>query len=299
MTNHRYPDEFDIQIYRDLYGDLSDMSEEQAAFHCLEFGEDEGRRSHQLVDRTAFCTLVPEHTLEIGPVAFPSLKGERVEYADIFSTEELRETAQTSGFDPHTVPVINHVVEPTDLSKIRTQYEGVFSSHVIEHQPDLIKHLQQISRLLADGGSYLLAVPDHRYCFDHFKPTSTIEEILGAHLDKHKWHSARSVIQRLTLLAHNDSTRHWAGDHGCLGENPDYPGLTRAQLLRRSMDEFASWDGKPPNEHSWFFTPRSFRSIISDVNSLGLIALHLERLYPTMRDSIEFWVILTKVPNGL
>jgi len=294
-----YPREFEVDTYLTLHDDLQHMSIDQAVRHYEEFGEKEGRRSHSLVDRSHFVALAPEHSLEIGPFAFPCLRGERVEYADIYPTEELRSIAKSSGFDQSKVPDINHIVAPTDLSAVTGSFDGVFSSHVVEHQPDLVRHLQQVSRLLVGGGSYFLAVPDHRYCFDHFKPESTIEEVLGAHLDGHQWHSARSVIQRLTLLTHNDAMRHWAGDHGTLGENPSYPGLDRRALLRRSIDEFESYEGKPPSEHSWFFTPSSFRSIINDIVSLELIDLRLERLYPTMRNSIEFWVILTKDPHGL
>jgi len=275
------------------------MSVEQAARHYEEFGRNEGRRSHCLADRIQFCALAPFHTLEIGPFAFPCLRGERIQYADIYSTEKLRAIAESSGFDQSKVPDIDFVVAPTDLSSVVGSFEGVFSSHVVEHQPDLVGHLQQVSRLLGDGGVYLLAVPDHRYCFDHYKPLSTIEEILGAHLEGHKWHSARSVIQRLTLLTHNDPVRHWAGDHGICGDNPNYHGLDRRALLQRAIHEYESVDGKPPNEHSWFFTPESFRSIMDDLSSLDLTDLRLERLYPTMWNAIEFWVILTKVPNGL
>lgn len=294
MNVRHFPEEFRVDIYLSLYGDLQHMSAEQAYVHYCEYGEEEGRRAHELSDRKEFCALAPEQSLEIGPFAFPCLKGDRVEYADIYSTDELREIARKSGFDHNAVPTIDYVVAPTDLTAIQTRFEGAFSSHVVEHQPDVIKHLQQVSSLLVDGGSYFVAIPDHRYCFDHFKPASTFEEVLGAFLDQHEWHSARSVIQRLTLLTHNDAVRHWAGDHGSLGENPEHPGWSRRQLLEQSMEEFTSWAGKPPNEHSWFFTPRTFRSMIDESASLGLVDFRVDRLYPTMRNSLEFWAILTK-----
>jgi hypothetical protein len=298
MNHLGCPSQFDVDIYRTLHDDLATMSVEQAVHHYFEFGEDEGRRSHSLSDRMQFGQLAPERTLEIGPFAFPCLRGEKIKYADIYSTEKLRDIAKTSGFDHHSVPEIHYVVEPTNLSAIAGRFDGVFSSHVIEHQPDLVSHLQQVSRLLEDGGSYFLAIPDHRYCFDHFKPAATIEEVLGAHLDDHQWHTARSVVQRLTLLTHNDEVRHWAGDHGCLGENPSYQGLGRKELLQRAVDEFRSFDGKPPNEHSWFFTPRGFRGIIQDLLHLNLIDFEIAHLYPTMWNSIEFWVILSKVQRS-
>lgn len=47
------------------------------------------------------------------------------------------------------------------------------SSHCIEHQIELVRHLKAVSRLLSPLGIYLMLVPDHCFCFDHFQTAST------------------------------------------------------------------------------------------------------------------------------
>ena len=296
MTTGIPPQEFDAQLYKNLWTDLADMSEAELAVHYQEFGREEGRRCHQIVDRSQFASIADGMVLEIGPFASPVIKGPQARYADILPTEQLKKNAVELGLDDSSVPNIDWVVEPTDLSPIDQTFDSVFSSHAIEHQPNLVKHLQQVESLLNEGGRYFLAIPDHRYCFDHFKPTSTIDEVIGTYLEAPRAHSARSVIQRLRLNTHNDSVRHWEGDHGSIGDNPYYPDLKGLELIRQAVNEFDAMGSTPLNEHSWFFTPEEFRKIISTCFELGLIQLTVERLYPTMRGSIEFWAILCKQP---
>ena len=290
------PPEFDPKVYKELHGDLQHMDATQLRTHYLEFGETEGRRSHVLSNRIEFSALASGSILEIGPFASPTMVGEYVQYADIYSSVELRHRASELGLEVSNVPEINWVVRPTDLSGISEAFDCVFSSHNVEHQPNFFLHLQQVERLLRDKGRYLIAVPDHRYCFDHFKPVSTIDEILGAYLERDEVHSARSVIQRLRLVTHNDAIRHWDGDHGVVGINPDYPDLKGAELVRQAIAEYELMGSAPMNEHSWFFTPSSFREIIDVANEIGITSLGVERLYPTLRGGIEFWVVLRKNP---
>ena len=47
------------------------------------------------------------------------------------------------------------------------------SSHCIEHQIELVRHLKAVSRLLSPLGVYLMLVPDCCFCFDHFQTAST------------------------------------------------------------------------------------------------------------------------------
>jgi predicted SAM-dependent methyltransferase len=56
------------------------------------------------------------------------------------------------------------------------QFDIAFSSHVIEHTLDFIKHLNQVCDILKNNGHYFLFVPDKRYCFDYFSPESTMPD---------------------------------------------------------------------------------------------------------------------------
>jgi hypothetical protein len=92
------------------------------------------------------------HTLEIGPYARPLLSGSNVKYVDVYSTKELKKLAPAVGMEPEQVPHINWVSNPSDLSCVDEYFGAVLSSHVIEHKPDLIRHLNQVSNILKHGG---------------------------------------------------------------------------------------------------------------------------------------------------
>ena len=156
-----FPSSFDSNIYRELNKDLSNLSEIELRSHFDEYGMPMGLRSHSIVDRNAFVGIVPRRpALEIGPFAAPLLKRPNVKYVDVFSTTELKEMAPRLGLDPESVPNISWVADPTDLSIVDEKFQICLSSHVIEHQPNLITHLNQVSNLLEDNGRYFLLVPD-------------------------------------------------------------------------------------------------------------------------------------------
>nr|WP_051205402.1 hypothetical protein [Salinimicrobium xinjiangense] len=98
---------------------------------------------------------------------------------------------------------------------INEKFDNVVSSHCIEHQPDLIQHLNDVSQILFPEGKYYLIIPNKRYCFDHFNCESKLEDVLNAHEEKRIKHSLRSVItHRLSMQTHNDPFMHWKGNHG-------------------------------------------------------------------------------------
>ena len=165
---------------------------------------------YAVADRNAFVSLIP-HThsvLEIGPFAQPVLRGPHVRYVDVLSTEDLRKRAQSLGMDETKVPTISWVSNGSDLSVVNDTFDAVVSSHAIEHQPDFVRHLNQVAHLLKPNGRYYLLVPDHRYCFDHFLTPSTIAQVLGAHLEYRKVHSLSSVVEHRALTTHNDPARY-------------------------------------------------------------------------------------------
>jgi hypothetical protein len=114
---------------------------------------------------------------------------------------------------------------------------------------------------------------------------SNVAEVIEAHKQSRERHTLQSVIEHRALTTHNDPVTHWSGAHGEEGIDS-----TRVQS---AITEFEKTDGYI-DVHAWIFTPSSFRSIISTLFSLGLIQLSVERLYPTLRNSNEFYAILKK-----
>ena len=91
--------------------------------------------------------------LEIGPLNKPLITAKNCKYFDLCGTDELRKKAVGANLDPNTVPNIDFYEKTGDLSVIKEKFDSVFSAHCIEHQPDLIKHLNQVSKLCKATGS--------------------------------------------------------------------------------------------------------------------------------------------------
>lgn len=283
------PPEFDPAAYRALHSDLWYLDDAALAAHYERAGRAEGRRAHPIATREAFRDLAATagRILEIGPFFRPLCVGPNVRYFDILDREGLLRKAEGHGFFGVAPPEIDFVSADGDLGIVQETFDVVLSSHAIEHQPDLVAHLQQVERLLAPGGCYFLFVPDKRFCLDHFMPESTIADVLEAAIDRRRRHTLRTVVRHDTMQAHNDSFRHWQGDHG-------EPLHLDADGIAAAMEEFArgAASGEYLDRHAWQFTPRSFRAILELLNALGMVRLAPFRVFDTLAGHNEFWAIL-------
>lgn len=280
------PLELDPDLYR-RYPDLAQMSDEELRNHFEHFGRSEGRVATSIESRADFVGLIDRDcaALEIGPFYSPQLKGPRVRYFDVLDQRHLQERAGRLGADTAQVPHIHYVSSIGDLSVVDEKFATVFSAHCVEHQPDLVRHLLQVETLLEPGGRYFLAIPDKRFCFDHFLPESTLSEVVAAAHEKRSAHLFRSVFEHRLMTCHNDSHAHWRNEHGPRPE-PD------AEGLRGVQDEWVAADGNYIDVHAWQFTPESFCSIIERTRRLRLHHFVVERVYSTVTSNIEFFSVL-------
>jgi hypothetical protein len=279
------PPEFDATTYQSLYADLAHLTPSELLAHYQEFGAKEGRVANSLRNRDDFATLIPSRAtvLEIGPFCNPIVRGPNVAYADTLSQEDLISRAKGIGLDPSGAPRIDHVCPTGELSGIDRRFDVAISSHCLEHQCDLAGHLKEVGSLLTSGGAYFLLVPDKRYCCDHFIPLSSLAEVVVARREGRKKHTLRSVIEHRALTTHNDSVRHWQGDHGILFENLE-------QRIAAAIGEFDH--SEDVDVHAWYFTPDSASGILFALQNIGESPFMIERIYPTRSTANEFWMIL-------
>ncbi|MCW3123298.1 MAG: hypothetical protein JWQ38_2790 [Flavipsychrobacter sp.] len=289
---NNFPEELDTKIYIELYSDLKQnkFSEKDLKHHFEHHGKEEGRITNSIKSRHDFIPLIPKDAsiLEIGPFYTPVVKGEKVKYFDVLSNAELIERAKEHKYPVENVPFI-HFVEPQgNLDIVNEQFDAVVSSHNMEHQPDLVDHLQKIEKILMPGGLYFCMIPDKRYCFDHFMPETTIADIISRNIARVKVHYLKSVIEHRALTTHNDPPRHWAGDHG--------PRYSRdiSYLIKEAIKEYNEANGSYIDVHAHYFTPQRFSDIISELNDLQLTKLKIIRNYHTRRNQSEFFVIMQK-----
>jgi len=283
-----FPPELDCAIYRKLHSDLAGMSDEQLREHYETFGRAEGRAANELLSRGDFTALIPNwwRTLEIGPFCNPVSVGPNVAYCDVLSQEELKRRAAQQGLNPETVPAITYLLGSEGLDRISEKFHAVVSSHNIEHQPNIVGHLQQVERRLeVVGGRFFVLIPDKRYCFDRFIPESSIAQVIDSYENRRSVHSLQSVIEHRAMTTHNDASRHWQNIR------MQRPRISK-DLIKAAIAEWRAANGDYVDVHAWYFTPDSFSEIINTLHTLDLIGLRVERIYPTRYACHEFWTIL-------
>ncbi|MEI7973123.1 MAG: hypothetical protein WCH11_02015 [Bdellovibrio sp.] len=124
--------------------------------------------------------------LEIGPFTNPICCFPNAKFFDVLDRENLVRRAKEQGLPTEQIPFIHFMNPVGDLAEIYERFDCIISSHSVEHQPDLVHHLQQVSNLLVANGFYFLVIPDKRFCFDHFLPESSIADILDSHFQRKK-----------------------------------------------------------------------------------------------------------------
>jgi SAM-dependent methyltransferase len=286
-----FPPEFDAEFYRNEYSELRNFTDTQLVAHYEQYGANEGRSPNRFRTRKDFVDVIPPSaaTLEIGPFFSPIARGSNVKYFDVLSQEGLLARARNLGHSDVDPPFINYVSPNGDLNIVDCRFDFVVSSHCLEHQPDLIKHLREVSRILNSGGYYLALIPDKRYCFDHFIAESTIAGVIDAHHANRTTHSLRSIIEHVALTTHNDPVRHWANDHGKQFEDLQ-------ARIKKAIVVYENAGGGYIDVHAWYLTPRLSRHLFPLLRS-DYVDLECIRCYDTRKNQFEFWIVLQKAYN--
>jgi SAM-dependent methyltransferase len=283
------PRAFEPDFYRQNYPELADFTDQEALEHYQMEGLAKGDAGSPGAERGHLLSFAHAEgmILEIGPFHAPSVVGEHVRYMDFLTTEELIRAVREAGHDTSNVPQIHYVAPKGGFDMVDRNFSAVFSGHCIEHQPDLIRHLQGVSSVLDDDGRYYIACPDKRYCFDHYAPETSIVDVLAAYHMKRTVHQPRSFIIQRFHRSHNDAGRHWSRDHG----PQQYE--TYSDAKTDIFDKLPS-DDAYHDTHAWQFTPTSFFQIMSFVYRIGLTDLAPERVYHTRFGTQEFTAVLRK-----
>lgn len=244
------------------------------------------------MSRQDFIGSIPTgvRMLEIGPFAFPKFHGELVRYFDVLNAEQIKAECRrlciSSEFTPEKIDYISGEIS---IGKIPEKFSLVYSSHVIEHTTDIYRHINEVANIIEPDGSYYLAIPDKRYCFDHFKQSTSIGDAIAAYHEQRVDCPLGLWIDRYVRGTHNDAARHWAGDHG-----PPPPSVQMDKILT-ALREFNSPDRLAKMApHLWFLTPDTFRDIMDVGYRLGYIDLRLEAVSRTAQGAAEFYAVFTR-----
>lgn len=226
--------------------------------------------------------------LEIGPGHAPDFIGDNVRYLDIVRQEELQKLYPELPDRNGGAPVITWLIQDLAEDKITAKFDLVYSAHNFEHQTNPIMHINSVARILNEGGFFLAVIPDRNYTFDYYRQNSTLVDILDASKSQVR-HNLRSTLLSRTTT-HNDSVRHWFGDHGESKLSDDWI-IERYNKAQSESEEFSS-------QHVMTFDSDSFKEIFGLLSDKKLLDLNLLRVYNTPFLRNEFVAVFQKSTSG-
>lgn len=171
------------------------------------------------------------------------------------------------------------------------RFDAIYGSHVLEHQVDLIGHLQSLEKLLKPGGRVIEIIPDLRTCFDALRFPTVTSDALLVHLKKPAIHQGKQVFDFLS--------REITSNLGYRMIDADFEGVTYRRSLHdayRAMRDAEHEGASYQDTHAWTFTPESFRLLMIELRLLGLV--QLAPTYVSPRYANQFCAVLERVDDG-
>jgi len=234
--------------------------------------------------------------LEIGPLDKPVLPkklGLNVQIMDHMSKDNLQKKYQNDvNVNINDIEDIDFIWDGRRYSDIigkTNYYDYIIASHLIEHTTDLIGFLQECEEILNENGVLSLAIPDKRYCFDCFRPVSSLSSIIDNHLIKNKTHSPGVVAEQYLYAAVRGE------DIGCNGnfDKQEIKLYHDIEDVKKYMNDVITHNTFY-DVHQWVFTPNWFRLILKDLQDLGFTSFKEIAFHDTIGN--EFFITLAK--NG-
>jgi Domain of unknown function (DUF4214) len=269
---------------------------------------------YQLSRLEAFSSYVKLDSkgLEIGPSyrpTFPKVAGYDIKIIDHCSTEELIAKYRADSYVPEKlvdqieeVDIVWSEGSYRNLPSICDDLDYIVASHVIEHTTDVCGFLKDCSDLLKIGGCLLLVIPDKRCVLDCCRPSSTIGDVLIAHLAPNVY-DIKSELDESWYGALLDSGAAWSMDHlqqatsdGRVAQ-PQREVDVGGAIWQRSVSLSVN-NGPAKNyrdAHRWVFDPVNFKEIINFLEHYAPTNLQLE--YMPTPFGCEFYAVLRKVPD--
>lgn len=298
------PHEFEESAYRtanpDVDAAVSAGLIKSAWEHFRNFGLREGRsgrlpRKLSRVEKAMYGLQQDGLGLEIGPShnpIAPKKNGYQVHILDHASADELRaKYAEHAAFGVNVdnIEDVDFVWRGQPLPELignTSCYDWIIASHVIEHVPDLVSFLKQCEALLKPTGKLSLIIPDRRFCFDFFNRETSTGDVLDAFFEKRTRPTPGKVFEHFANASKRNGTIAWSAE----AEGPLEFVHSFAQA--KAMWEQAQHSSDYIDVHCWRFTQVSFRLLISDLRSLGLIGLGATNEFDTC--GCEFYVTMGK-----
>lgn len=234
--------------------------------------------------------------VEIGALCRPFVTRQdgRVYYIDHANTETLREKYRRDpDVDINALVDVDVVWGERPLAQaIPEQVDYIVASHVIEHVPDLISWLGELTAALRPTGQIRLIIPDRRFTFDFVRKETTLSEVVYAWTRRARVPLPHIVMDYVMNVVKLDAAAAWRGEI-------DPNTLEHHHTFQQALDCAASAaDGAYHDVHCWVFTPRSFASLMIDFVCNGLPVFECTQFFDTAPMTIEFFVGMKPSADG-
>ena len=243
------------------------------------------------------------HGLEVGPLHRPIVwRSEAdVSYVDLRDREGLvaHYSDPVHGVDVAEIPDIDYfllqqdgqVLSVSDAVRPGAPFDWVIASHVVEHVPDLIGWLHDLADVVRDDGVLVLIVPDKRFTFDVHRPTTTVGQMLAAHMRNDTVPSVRAVYDHFSAAVGYSARALWNGNTpGC---------SSRVHSLEEAHERAGqAREGTYVDCHVWVLSPDTFVQQMRELRLGGHSSWYVEEVSTTRENEIEFGVRLRRLPRG-
>ncbi len=171
--------------------------------------------------------------LEIGPYGSPTVfKSEGdISYLDFKPREQLIAEA-SSGEEIEAIPEIDYLVASNDYRRyVLDTFDYIIANHVIEHVPDMIRWLTNITEMLNPNGILFMAIPDKRFTFDKYRQSTRLSHILNDFYEQAQTISQEHLLEQIIYY-----DRTYLGEPIVLTER-----LDRARIEKVLEDGIQPW----------------------------------------------------------
>jgi SAM-dependent methyltransferase len=238
--------------------------------------------------------------VEIGALANPMVKkvdGD-VRYIDRDSTEKIKEWYKKSDVvDQDKIVDVDYVWGDQTLAEATGVLEGFdycLASHVLEHVPDLIGWLREVSSILKEKGIASFSIPDRRYTFDYLRAESTVGELLEAYFKKSRKPTVRQIYDHFSLFTELNIVEAW---------QPSFDGKMLVPAFDPSKAYSFCFDSVHNNKyidtHCWVFTATYFLAVLTSLSKFGLLDFKIRNFFDVEQNTFEFVVQLEKISSTL
>jgi len=234
--------------------------------------------------------------LEIGALDRPMVTREmgNIKYVDYTTTEELKRTCKRR--NPDLMVEVDYVWGNTRLDKIvesEFPFDYVIASHVLEHVPDMVGWLNEVSGTLKTGGYLSLALPDKTKCFDYFRPETAISDVVDAYMRRAVKPSPGAIFESKAYAVSYERRISWTEEVEDDSKLVKIFSLPHAlQVTRDAYEADIYYDS-----HCWVFTPYSILELFKALIKIDLLDFRVDAFYPT--SGCEFFVTLQKIDTQI